>query len=258
MFKEHGSHRVPRAPREFSPRQRPTPNNNNNNDNNNDDNNNNNDNDNNNKHNNNNNDDNNKHHIHTYYYHYHYYYYYYYYYYYHYDYYSVRFLDFCREGFCSGSRLRLTPRSLPCSDGFHVSALPSFQQPTFQNSIKTQRSSYSHFKRFLCFKRISEMRVVEMIVRPPYEAYTQFAVEDSCPIGPNPWTFLVQIVYLLLLSIKKGCLGNPTLGTNLGQRILAMRTGRRGSSQLHRSLPSPPAPNDAQRSYIYIYIYIYT
>ena len=23
----------------------------------------------------------------------------------------------------------------------------------------------------------------------------------------------------------KGCLGNPTLGTNLGQRILAMRTG---------------------------------
>ena len=41
----------------------------------------------------------------------------------------------------------------------------------------------------------------------------------------------------------KGCLGNPTLGTNLGQRILAMRTG---CNDIYRTVIS----------YIYIYIYI--
>ena len=52
--------------------------------------------------------------------------------------------------------------------------------------------------------------------------YTQFAIQDSRLFGPNPWGNLSAAVKL---PIKQRILGNPTLGTNLGQRILAMRTG---------------------------------
>ena len=46
----------------------------------------------------------------------------------------------------------------------------------------------------------------------------------------SDWTQLLDILsadseFMCYYLANKGCLGNPTLGTNLGQRILAMRTG---------------------------------
>ena len=70
-----------------------------------------------------------------------------------------------------------------------------------------------------------------------WKGYTQFAVWDSCPIGPDPWTFLAQVVNLCVITYQqKGCLGNPTLGTNIGQRIRAMRTGCSSASSAPRVL----------------------
>ena len=52
--------------------------------------------------------------------------------------------------------------------------------------------------------------------------YTQFAIQDSRLFGPNPWKIVAPPSNYLS---KKRFLGNPILGTNLGSRILAMRTG---------------------------------
>ena len=57
---------------------------------------------------------------------------------------------------------------------------------------------------------------------PVWDMYTQFAIQDSHLSGPNPWKNLSAAVKL---PMKNWFLGNPTLGTNLGQRILAMRSG---------------------------------
>ena len=69
--------------------------------------------------------------------------------------------------------------------------------------------------------------------------YTQFAIQDSRLFGPNPWKILAPPSNYL--STKR-FLGNPTLGTNLGSRILAMRTGCRdwGASVrlLRRDVPT--------------------
>ena len=65
-------------------------------------------------------------------------------------------------------------------------------------------------------------------------------------IGPNPWTFWAQIANLCVITYQKKCLGNPTLGTNLGSRILAMRTGCKLRLPLrHTSL----CPDNLQRQY---------
>ena len=56
----------------------------------------------------------------------------------------------------------------------------------------------------------------------------------------------------------KGCLGNPTLGTNLGQRILAMRTGCMTSGRCCEWAKKTIHTLIHTHIHTYIYIYIYT
>ena len=52
------------------------------------------------------------------------------------------------------------------------------------------------------------------------------------PIGPNPWTFSAQIVNLFAITYDKNRVpGQRTLGTNLGQRILATVSSHNCNSQ---------------------------
>ena len=65
----------------------------------------------------------------------------------------------------------------------------------------------------------------------------------------------------VLLPIKKRCLSNPTLGTNLGQQIVAVRTGCMMllfQTSGFVSLSPSSGTGLLVQKYIYIYIYIYT
>ena len=62
-------------------------------------------------------------------------------------------------------------------------------------------------------------------------SYYMFIIPPvSCLRFVSDWTQPLDILstdseFVCYYLSDKGCLGNPTLGTNLGQRILSMRTG---------------------------------